>query len=401
MRYKYYIPFCLLLICFGIYSCKPKKNYIVKVKLVKLTEDNMFDRDMITDYLFDAEELKVDSLKNKSEHLFLLGIDQYKNKKNPEAAISLFKKSILLFPDAKTYYELGDALLEGQEKHPEKDRLKMAVNAYKTSADLNFQPLSNLYYNMACANNLIGEGYGDALDNIRTAFVNGFTDTTRLKEDTRINLLVSIDGYKDLVFSLKNKVTKKSGESFFDTYMNAFPVVSQPFKIDTNKVAMEDYKQSISYDFVKFIPEMENVQFGRMVSNDFFYVAKVAETANYIALIYSSDSYFGSDMQPVNVNLVTYDKVGNIISNRLFAGQFSVEKIRSGKIENNIITLQDYKRTWKYKTDSIAIYDNRVTKYELLQTATFMINDSGRIIKQSVPDKFNDSSAVASTDTRK
>jgi hypothetical protein len=410
MRFTIHKVLAILLACLGIFGCNQiKKNYLVKVKLVKLTAANIFDKELVSDYLFDSEEMQVDSLKNKSRRIFLQGVDLYKNKKDPEGAIDLFKQSVIIFPDAKTYYELGNAILDryGNASALErKMRLKDALSAYQVADYLHFQPQSSLYYNEACANNLIyasdttqtSEGFSrDAFDDIELAFRNGFTDTVSLRGDKRICSILKTPVYKNFITDLVTKRAMGHVETFFDAYEKSFPTVSQSFKIDTNKVAMEDYKQSISYDFVKFIPEMENVQFGRMVSNDFFYVAKVAETTNYIALIYCSKEFEEGDMQPVHVNLVTYDHSGNILSSRLFAGQFTPEKIRAGKIDGNKIVLEDYKRTWKYKMDSVSYWDNKIIKYEFAQTATFMINDSGKIVKQSVPENFNDSSSIVST----
>ncbi|HSY60820.1 MAG TPA: hypothetical protein VK796_03040, partial [Cytophaga sp.] len=77
-----------------------KREYILKVKLNTLTPNDIYDYHLVEDVLFDAEELNIDSIRNKSREAFLKGVDAYKNKKDPVSAVTLFKQSILIFPDA-------------------------------------------------------------------------------------------------------------------------------------------------------------------------------------------------------------------------------------------------------------------------------------------------------------
>src|SRR3954463_16583419 len=98
--------FTILIGCTGT-----ETKYVAKVKLLKLGKDDIYNKEMVYDVIFDSQELKLDSLRNKSRQLFLQGVDKYKNKKDATGAIDMFKQSILIFPDPKTYYELGNALV--------------------------------------------------------------------------------------------------------------------------------------------------------------------------------------------------------------------------------------------------------------------------------------------------
>ncbi len=390
-------------------SCTPKKNYIIKVKITKLTESTMYDRNLVSDYLFDAEESPVDSLKNKSKLLFLKGIDLYKNKKHPNLAVPLFKKSILLFPDAKTYYELANALLDGQAENKVGNgydeylltlALKQADSALDVAKHLKFTPEFQLCYDRACVANMLynadtTNNPNSRLYDLEEAFSKGFNDTTFLKNDKRINSVIKTKRYKEIVADWLASKSKINSNSMFSIYIRSFPAVTQPFEIVPEKVNMDDYSESISYDYVKFIPEMGNTEFGRNVQTDYQYVAKVAETRKYVVVIYSASSFYGLDWQPTYTKLVSYDTAGNIISTRLFACQFNTEKIRTGKIDNNQITLKDLKRIWQYPIDSVRFEDNKVLRYELLAQATFHLNDSGRIVKDNAPVNFNDSAKLA------
>src|SRR5687767_7490515 len=111
----------ILLLVFSITilsSCMNQvDHYVLKVKLNKLTEENMYDRQLVDDILFDAEELNKDSLQTAAHEHFLKGIDLIKNKNKRSEGIAALKRSILLFPDAKCYYELGNALAEAGNKY--------------------------------------------------------------------------------------------------------------------------------------------------------------------------------------------------------------------------------------------------------------------------------------------
>jgi hypothetical protein len=401
MQVKFHPGLIILSLSICLFYCKPVKNYVVKVKPVTITKEDIFNKELISDYLFDAEEMQLDSLKSKSQRLFLRGVDLYKNKKNAAGSIALFKQSLLIFPDAKTYYELGNALVDAQVDttgNYKKD-LRDALNAFEVAQYLKFQPLSQIHYNMARAENLlkkVDSNDNEAIYYLGMAFDEGFKDTSLLKKDIRINSIVKTSTYKELIIQWAQKELRGKDENFFDTYKKSFPPISQPFEITADKVGMSDYKEAISYDFASFIPEMGNTQFGRGVSNDFIYVGRIAETPLYTALLYFSINYYGGNMQPIHTNLVTYDARGNIIASRLFACQFSAEEIRTGKIENNEITLEDFKRIWKHPIDSIPFEQNTIVKLESIMKAKFKLSDSGKIIKVDVPKNYSDSSSIVS-----
>lgn len=385
-KYIYLLP--IILIC----ACgQSNKEYVVKVKPVKLTAADIYNKDMVTDFVFDAEEQNINSLKTKSHKLFLQGIDAYKNKKDLVKAVNLFRQSILVFPEAKTYYEMGNVLLELRRSEKQ---LQEIEEVYKIAEALNFQPLSMLYYKLACTNSRTGEGYGTAFY-LKQAFEYGFSDTTLLYKDKNLQGFRQTDQFESTVAELLLNRLKGGATNPFELYKKAFIPRLKSFEVTTNNVDMKEFKKSISYDFAKYIPEMENVSFGRDVSNDFFYVAKVAETENYTALLYTSINYYGEEMQPVHTKLVTYTKAGDIIASTLFSGQFSAEKIKTGKIEGDKIVLQDYKRIWKQPIDKVSFDENQIDKYEPIAKASFHIDNMGRIIEDEITPNYVDSVTFA------
>lgn len=88
--------------------------------------------------------------KNKeADRLFREAIDAYRNKKDPPGGVALFKRSILLQPTGKAYYELGNALMD------QKEYLE-ATNAYTIAELMDYSPLYKVMYNQACAYSLLG-----------------------------------------------------------------------------------------------------------------------------------------------------------------------------------------------------------------------------------------------------
>ncbi len=372
-----------LIVATFIISCtNVQTNYVAKVKLLSLTADDIFNQELVYDVIFDSEELKIDSLKTKSRQLFLQGIDLYKNKKKPEEAISLFKQSILVFPDAKTYYELGNALLDSKQTTTDlkSSNASMAIDAYKVAEYLNFQPTSIILYKKACATNMLGnQSEASVVYILEEAFEKGFSDLELLAKDENINSIMNTTEFKKMLDRIALKKVNNPN-TLFSMFIESFPAVTTNFyEINYDAVGRTNSNQSISYEYAKFVPEMQNTSFGREVSHDFFFAAKVSESEKYTAVLYSSVNFWGEEMQPVATKLVTYNKEGNIISSILFAGQFSSEKIKTGKIENNKIILADYNRVWKYPITEVSFGENEVAKYDLVAKSTFIIEDSGNI----------------------
>lgn len=383
---------CLLL----LQACStPQKEYVLKVKLNTLTEKDLYDADLVKDVLFDAEELNLDSIKGKSREAFLKGVDEYKNKHNTATAIVFFKRSILNFPDAKAYYELGNALLESKT---DKASLEEAVKAYYVAKELDIKPVYSVYYKIACAKNLIGKLNQSDTDEysvlyyLRQSFQAGFSDTLSLAKDDRINSVVQTTAYKSMLRELKSETSTRDKNSLFELYKSAYPRHTEGYEVSVI-TGEEKNDESISYDFAPFVPEMQNTNFGREVSNDFFYVANVKETPVYTALIYTSVSFWGDNedgMMPSFTSMVTYDPVGNIIDRKLIACQCSAEKIKTAKVTDNKIYVEDFKRIWKQPIDKVSFDENEVSKYESQAKVTYEIHEDGTITASEIPANYID-----------
>ena len=168
-------------------SCSPQKEYKLKIKPLTLKKSEIYEYSVVRDVLFDAEEVGLDSLKDKSRDLFLKGVDSYKNKKSLLSAVTLFKSSILILPDAKTYYELGNALLELKA---DKEMLDESIKAFDMAEKLNFQPEAKVNYKKACAYNTLRTNFSSSENsyvsstvfNLRETIEKGLMDTNSIKE---------------------------------------------------------------------------------------------------------------------------------------------------------------------------------------------------------------------------
>jgi tetratricopeptide (TPR) repeat protein len=378
-------------------SCsQTTKEYVLKVKLNKLTDEDIYNYSLIKDVIFDAEELNIDSVKGKSREAFLKGVDEYKNKRNPAVAITFFKKSILIFPDAKAYYELGNALMEFRTN---KEYLEEADQAYRVAEELEIKPIYAVYYKQACIANMLGafsedNGYEDnVIYHLRESFKAGFYDTLSIEKDARINSIVTTSAYKSLLRELRSENSSKDKNALFELYKAAYPRQTSGFEIPISDASSDNNKESISYDFSVFVPEMQNTEFSRDVSNDFFYEAIVRETPAYTALVYTSVSFWGENedgLMPAFTSLVTYDPAGIIIDRKLIACQCSSEKIKTVKITDNKVYVEDYKRIWKKPIDKVSFDENEIEKYEPLAKLTYLINDDGTITATEIPADYID-----------
>ena len=101
-----------------------------------LTETALYNFDSVRQFSGDKEAAK---------KKFLSAIDLYRNKKNriPES-IDAFKASLLLSPDAKTYFELGNALLDNRQYDE-------SVKAFLMAEKMDYNPLANVMYKLAIA----------------------------------------------------------------------------------------------------------------------------------------------------------------------------------------------------------------------------------------------------------
>ncbi|MES2559632.1 MAG: hypothetical protein V4590_07830 [Bacteroidota bacterium] len=370
----------------------PSAEQILKVQLQKLTFKTMYDKNLVYDVVFDSEELNLDSVKKLSGALFLQGVDLFKNKRNPGAAVVKFKSSILTFPDAKTYYELGCALAAGGYSEAVREE---AIEAFEVAQHLHFEPAANVHYKIACVKyqNYKRDpekwGMWYVINPLEDSFKAGRFDTNAVAQDPQLKGITEEPLYKNLV--LQMVAQNRQGSGLFDLYKRAYTNNLETYTLTPEKVEMADFRQSINYDFADFIPEMENTDFNREVSNDFYFVGRVKQTELYQAFLYTSIAFSGEEMQPAFTYLVVYDNEGDILSKKMVGCQCSAEKIKTFSVNNGTINITDMKRNWAKPITDVSFAENSILGYDVLAKAVFTIDDTGRITDKDVPANYNDS----------
>ncbi len=388
-------------------ACKKeiKTEYILKINLYPFDSTKIFDADYISDYNFDLNEANIDSIQKISKKHFLTAIDLFKNKKNPKASIPYFRKSIYLFPEPKTYFELANAMLETKEPL----QIDLASRIYYVLERLNFKPKSNLEYLHLVVNyydNIYDDSREEKIKIQRNEDVinlmirglrNGDYDLAKVQADERINFILKNPyftlKYNEFLASNLND-EKKGSYDPFNEFVSLFPKIQGTFITTTANPNLSNYTNSIPYSFSKYIPEMENTSFGREVSNDFFYVVNLKNTDTYTALLYKSVSFWGSYGAPVYIMLATYNIKGEQLSKVMFSCDCSYTKFKTATFQNDVISISDYERIWQKPLKEYSVEENSVKEIKLTSNYALEINSEGIIVEQNTNKTYADSTII-------
>lgn len=393
-----YIKLINLLLILVLFSCTDKVEYRYKAKPIKLKAADIYRAEMVKNALFDAEELDADALQRTSKAEFLKGIDAFKNKHDLGTAIKQFKKAILLYPDTKLYYELGNALL----KRGGKVSLEEAENAYGVAEVLGFQPAHLIKVKQAMVNYQRYKIHADdqkryylnsAVADLKLAMMNGFIDSVAVSKEPLLAGIEQCFDYRYMLLTLQPFTNTISSQNHqFMLFKSLFPKHPNGLQITPELVEMKSYSQPISYDFAQFIPEMESSSFSRDVTADYYYVGIVKETTLYTALLYTSISFSEQDMQPVYTQLVVYNNSkGSILSSKTISCNCSPEKIRVAQISADKVEVEDLTRVWDKPFTSVSFKHNKVIEYKPEGRATYTISEAGVIEIREKSTQFSDS----------
>jgi tetratricopeptide (TPR) repeat protein len=321
----------------------------------------------------------------QGKKIFLKAIDLYRNKKEVVASLELFHQSIRIFPEAKTYYELGNALMDLKD-------YKQSLEAFNMAIALNFAPLSMCHYNEACSFSQLSDT-ASALDQLSLAIKQGYSDKKQLLDDPDLDLIRNTVRFRK-VLSDNFKGEFSSETLQFYSYLSVFPELSDSFSIKKEDISSSYYNDvsatgtanhggSISYDFADFVPGMEDGRFSRSVSQDYIVIGKKAIKNGNFMIAYASLEVMGDTMLPWNTYLQTYDSTGNQLDNKLFSCFCDPEKIVSGTMDSNqIIQITEYAQEWKKDPTDKGYAGNSVVRQTKVQTLRFKINESGKFIAQ-------------------
>jgi hypothetical protein len=141
---------------------------------------------------------------------------------------------------------------------------------------------------------------------------------------------------------------------------------------------------SIAYDFEPFVSEMVNPNFSREVGDEFYYVALLKETSDYVALIYAGKQVMYNN-PPVYHILATYNHEGKLIDKVEIGGyHYYADPVKSYSITEDLaIVVNEYEIKYAKDVEEFGYEENPIESNELLNTRKFQITAKGKIKQTS------------------
>ena len=347
------------------------KMLVDETKPISLNAADLFNGEKVRLFLYQNPKANAESNK-----LFLSALDEFKNKKNLQAAGEGFKASIAAYPSSKSYYELGNVYMEMKN-------YKGALEAYSLAEKLGYEPFSKVMFNVACAYSQL-KNFPMSADYLQFAIQAGYVNIDNIEKDADLANLRE----KEPELFKRNMELALSGVSDLENlhwlqFKRQFVQASFPINLnmEQEKVVYDD-KNRISYDYERFVTEMRNERFSRDVSKGFYQFVQVAEKANYVALIYVVKEEFNGDQSPLTYCLVTFTKTGKLIDKKQIAGREDYsELLKMCTINKDLtFTITNYETTFEKDPDSEGYYDNPVVSKKKIDLEKYRIDASGKIL---------------------
>jgi tetratricopeptide (TPR) repeat protein len=343
----------------------------VESQVVELSVADLFNGEKVRLFLYQHPKASPES-----DKLFLKALDEFKNKKNLEAASEGFRASIKEYPSARSYYELGNVYMEMKN-------YQGALDAYSIAEKLGYEPFSKVMFNIACAYSQL-KNFPMSADYLQFAVQAGYANIDNIEKDPDLANLRE----KEPVLYKKYLDQALSGASDMENlqwlqFKRMFVQAAFPININTEqgKVVYDD-KNRISYDYERFVSEMRNERFSREVSKGFYHFAQVAEKPNYTALIYVVKEEFNGDQSPLMYRLVTFSKTGKLIDKKTIAGREDYsELLKMCTLTKDLtLTITNYETTFQKDPEEEGYYDNPVVSKKKINTEKYRIDASGKIL---------------------
>jgi len=360
------LPLALICSCSSD-NTTTEKNPNPEPKIQALEEKDLYNFEIVESFMNNAP----DSTQEESKKVFLNAIDLYRNKKNPEQAIAEFRKSLFIFPDAKTYYEMGNALLDTKN-------YAEAIQSYHMAEQMDFNPLANVLYNLACAYSMSENG-SEALKYIQLSIENGYGNKKHMLTDNDLAFARNQPEFTK-VYEAAMSGASSPEAAMFDLYVSGFQQSTFPIVMTAVQTQKVRFKNSIAYDFESFISEMVNPNFSREVGDEFYYLALLKETENYTALIYAGKQVM-YEQPPIYHILATYSKDGKLIDKLELGGyHYYDDPMRAYKITEDLkIEMNEFEVVFEKNVDEFGYENNPISANQLLTSRKFEIASNGKI----------------------
>lgn len=333
-------------------------------------EDQIFDKKFI------LSAIKLMEGKNKiSNKYFLKGVDAYRNQKNAEEGVKLFKQSIMAQPQARAYFELGNALAD-------LDNLKDATAAYQIADALDYKPTSKVLYNLACVYSR-AEDRNSAQYYLVSAIEFGYSNVKNIYEDKDLSYLRQTKyNFKRIVTAALSGATDPD-KLQWNLFWHEFEPVSYPLVLD------EKYGSQlggyISYEYERFVAEMrETEQFSRDVGSEFYHVGLAKGTDSVKTLIYAVKDVMMGDGASPEYYIVSFDHVGKLIDKLLIGGHKKLaDPFRVATLtQNGNIEIGLFKQVYKKNPEEEGYEDNELVDVQFLEKQLYSITDDGHFVRK-------------------
>ncbi|WP_440132646.1 tetratricopeptide repeat protein [Chitinophaga sancti] len=357
-----------------LFACNgPSENKKGSASGVTLTESNLYSEDTVL-MVANAGAAR----DKEADKLFLQAIDVFRNKKDPSQAVALFKKSILAQPQARAYYEMGNAL-------GDQGKLQEGLQAYDIADILDYKPLNKLLYNKACLYARSGE-LAKAKQYLISAIEFGYGNLKNLQKDKDLDKLREDAPYNfnDLI------MTAMSGSSDPDklqwaVFSHEFTQVKFPLLLDMKYADHMTEDKIISYDNERYVPEMRDYSFSRDVGGEYYRVGLVRANDSNRTLIYGVVDEMGGNILPVYY-IASFNNKGTLIDKLLIGGQkilkdpYKVATITA----NYDIEISNFELTYSKDPNEEGYEDNPIRSQKPLGKDHYAIREDGHFVKKDV-----------------
>ena len=344
-------------------SCSNEKSVNTEIK--KKTALS-YALNPINIYKIDSIELAIKNAnvlqKTESRRLFMTGLDLLANKNDATASIEYFKEAIYYYPDEKNYTHLFKAYLSTNDLALA-DSVNNALDGRIDYSELSFNQA--LIY--AARKDTVA-----CIEQLNTAIAQGFAFNDRITNEKLFDFLKENLSFQSLLvtnFGDDEKIRK----TLFTAFLKSIPKLNLPFEIKSDSAYKFNFDNYINYDFALFIPGMKNSRFSRDVSNEYMYVGTF-KTESGLALIYKSYQVMADTLNPVSINLLVYDSLGKVISDKEIGCFCSPLQSKGFTIfEDLSLDVKTYKINWEFSPLENGYAKNKVVSKEEVGYNTYKI----------------------------
>lgn len=361
-----------------IHACtsSQQKQAVEQVNYEMLDSASVYDYNILTKYVATTEAFAY------AKKLYLNGVDEAFNKKNPEASLPLFLQSLRLQPDPYTYLRYGDALYEV-------DSYDLALETYNIVGYFNNSEIdAEARFGRARCYAMQGENER-ALNTLESALSAFPFEKEKVEEEKAFENLKQLEGYKIIMAAFDNDELRL--KKLLAIFSSNFPAATLPFNIGPDSLTINN-GNTIDYRYTPLVAALNDGDFGREVSREFQYVAAVKLSPDYSSFIYRAVDYVADTMNPITYTLINIDTTGKILGEQEIACFCSPLTIKTLSIAaDGLIEVKEIMQTWKEDPIYKGYEGNQIEKQEVKAVTHYKANGAGEIeeleeVAEDVPD---------------